>query len=229
MSNDVIEKGLKRLAYQFTNSEKFKDFIESFLKEFSELYDSEQQLLDERYLNTSVGVQLDGIGEIVGLSRPRKEIDVAGLFGFLDDPSALGFGDINNANVGGNFYDFGENTALIGDDLYRILIRAKIILNQTSMTVEDTLRLFKFVLGDDTSIRYILSLTLYPKYQINRLFTPFEESLIKDLPTLIGNDNVTYITYDGDLSFSFAEDTNGLGFGDANDSNVGGSFAKIIV
>lgn len=71
MSSTPSEKGIGRLAYQFTDSTKFIAFLEAFLAQFDDLEVSKEQLLTERYLDTSEGVQLDGIGEILGYPRPE--------------------------------------------------------------------------------------------------------------------------------------------------------------
>ena len=72
---DITDKGLGRLAYQYKESDNFKTFISSFLAEFEELETARLQLLNERWLDTAVGVQLDGIGEIVGQRRPDGASD----------------------------------------------------------------------------------------------------------------------------------------------------------
>ena len=228
MSDEVITKGLNRLAYQFKDSTKFQDFIESFLSELQDLYESENQLLTERYLDTAVGVQLDGIGEIVGLERPVKDISVAGVFGFLDDPTSLGFGTLLDADVGGNFWDGTGSVTPIGDNLYRMLIRAKIIENQTAMTVDDTTRLISETF-DGAVVRYMLPTNLQPRYDIGKLLDAFEISLLDDLPVLIGIDSVDYHTmWTPVTSFAFNNDPDGLGFGSLTDANVGGTFASLI-
>ncbi len=218
---------MSRLAYQFKNSVKFQEFLTAFLQEFQDLHISDLQLLNERHLSVAVGVQLDGIGEIVGLPRPEKDIDVAGLFGFVDDLTALGFGDINDSETGGNFLSLGANKSPIGDDLYRLLIRAKIIENKTAMTVEDTLRLISFVF--DIEIRYFLPENLKPRYDIGKELNPFESNLLASFPVLIGIDTVEYHSYSETAPFGFLDDPDALGFGDINDTNVGGIFAKIII
>lgn len=228
MSDEVIEKGLLRLAYQFKSSTKFQNFLEVFLQQLQDLKISELQLLNERYLNTAVGLQLDGIGEIIGLSRPEKAVAVAGLFGFLDDPTALGFGDITDTEIGGNFWDGVSNLVLIGDNLYRLLIRAKIIENKTAMIIDDTLKLISFTF-DGAIIRYFQSPFLEPRYDILKDLTIFEEGLLADLPVLIGINKVEYHTYPpGAFSFYDDPDPTGLGFGDITDVNIGGIFAKIV-
>lgn len=64
------EKGISRLAYQFDTSEKFKGFLESFLAQADEIQIANTQLIEERWLDTAEGAQLDGIGDIVGIERP---------------------------------------------------------------------------------------------------------------------------------------------------------------
>ncbi len=78
------EKALSRLAYQFTDSERLIVFLESILAELDELEVSRLQLDTERYIDTAIGVQLDGIGEILGLPRPVLDGVIAG-----DDPYRL--------------------------------------------------------------------------------------------------------------------------------------------
>jgi len=186
--SDIIEKGISRLAYQFKNSFKFQEFLEAFLQQLEDLKTSDLQLLNERYLNTAIGVQLDGVGEIVGSERADG----------------------------------------LSDDSYRLLIRAKIIKNKTAMTVNDTLRLISFTFGN-ALVRYFQSAFLKPRYDIVKTLTSSEEDLLSDLPVLIGIDSVEYHTYvDGTFSFFGDPDPTGLGFGDINDSNIGGNFAKIV-
>lgn len=226
--SDAIIKGLNRLAYQFSNSEKFKGFITSFLQQFEDLRISELQLLNERYLDTAVGIQLDGIGEIVGIDRPTATIDIIGAFGFLTDDTARGFTDLNDLELGGNFVGLDSSKELVGDDLYRIVIRAKIIKNQTAMIVDDTTRLISFMFGD-IEVRYFLFVNLNPIYAIGKIISPLEEFLLDNVPVLIGIENVTYISYNGEETFSFYEDPTGEGFGDINDPLIGGNFAKLII
>ncbi|MCK5603159.1 DUF2612 domain-containing protein [Candidatus Pacearchaeota archaeon] len=75
MSSQVIDKGISRLAYQFIDSEKFIEFLTSFLDQFQYLEDENDNLATLRYLDTAEGVQLDGIGEIVGKERPEGMSD----------------------------------------------------------------------------------------------------------------------------------------------------------
>lgn len=226
-SIDVTIKALSRLAYQFQDSDKFKAFLTAFLDEFQYLQDQNENLKTLRYLNTAQGVQLDGIGEILGLTRPTRPVDVAGLFGFVDDDTAKGFGILSNPDIGGNFWDGTQAVVLIGDDLYRLLLRAKAIENQTAMIVDDTTRLISFMFGD-IEVRYFLTTNLSPRYDIGKFLDDFEVSLLADLPILIGISDVTYFAmYDAE-SFGFSDDPDAFGFSDITDTSLGGPFAKII-
>lgn len=188
MSSTVIDKGIYRLAYQFSDSAKFIAFLTVFLTELQYLEDQNQNLLTLRYLDTAEGVQLDGIGEIVGRIRPSG----------------------------------------MSDDLYRLLIRAKIILNKTVMVVDETLDLISFMLSG-AKVRYFLPVNLYPRYDIDQLLTSDEQTLVTELPQLIGIGEVTYSMYNGDdETFSFAEDPTGKGFDLLSNPGVGGNFAVLL-
>lgn len=227
MSDEVVAKGISRLAYQFSDSEKFKSFLTSFLDEFQYLAAQNDLLSTLRYLNTSQGVQLDGVGEIVGLPRPEESIEIAGVFGFVGDDTSKSFGTLDDSDIGGNFVGIDVSAQLIGDDLYRLLLRAKIIENRTTMVVDETTELLSFMLGG-VKIRYIITESLKPRYDIGKFIDLFEQELLNDLPILIGLGDIEYHLYSETTPFSFADDPDGFGFGTLSDPDVGGNFATII-
>jgi len=84
-------------------------------------------------LDSAVGVQLDVIGQWVGVSRVVNQVLLVGYFGFADDQAALPFGELGVPNVGGRFYELGEDfagTTVLADIEYRTVLRAKIIKNR---------------------------------------------------------------------------------------------------
>ncbi len=220
------EKGLERLIYQYSDSEKFREFLTVFLEQADDLAITNTQLLTERNINDAVGVQLDGIGEIVGLPRPRQLADTSGSFGFYLDDTAVGFTSYYDTDLGGHFISITESGTLIGDDQYRLLLKAAVIKNQTNMTVEKVIELLSFMFGGVT-VRYILVDTFQVEYHINTDIDSFDAVLFDMLPSLLGGGSVLYISY-SEPSFSFAEDLSGYGFGDTNNASVGGHFAKIL-
>ena len=224
----MIQIYLDRLASQFSDSENLKEMLAAHLEDFDSISLSLDELLSDRYLDTAQGVQLDGIGEIVGLARPSATTDTVGAFGFDGDDTSQGFGTLLDSDIGGNFVSLGSTAQPIGDDLYRILIKVKIQANKTAMTNEDVISMISFAL-DGAEVRYILPSNTNPSYEIGRLLTSFEILVILPLiPVLIGIDEADYKTMYNDTPFGFADDPSALGFGSLTDSEVGGNFATLI-
>jgi len=225
----MIQPYLDRLAFQFSDSNNLKDMLTAHLTDFDSISLSYDELLSDRYLDTAQGVQLDGIGEIVGLKRSSASTNIIGAFGFLSDDTSQGFGTLDDSDVGGNFISLGSTAQLIGDDLYRILIKVKIQVNKTAMTNEDVIAMISFAL-DGVEVRYILPSNTKPSYEIGKLLTPFEILVILPLiPVLIGIDKAEYKTMYNDTPFGFADDPSSFGFGSLTNSSVGGNFATLIL
>lgn len=79
--DNVYARSAALLASQFQESlpngdkTNFQKLIYSFCTEGQDIQNVLQQLLTERYLSTAFGVQLDGIGQIVGLARIAGQPD----------------------------------------------------------------------------------------------------------------------------------------------------------
>jgi len=224
---NLSEHGLNRLAFQFKQSEKLKGLINVQLEDYQELYNSFDDLLNDRLFDGSVGKQLDGLGEILGFPRPFLPIDVLGAFGFFGDATSKSFGDINDSEIGGNFVDYSATIQIANDDTYRKLLKARAIINSTSMTVEETIRMVSFMF-DDARVRYTLTTNLHPQYTIEKILDASEIALLSILPLLIGLGDVTYIAVDTFIPFGFDGDPDALGFTDINNTELGGNFAIII-
>lgn len=187
MSDTTTVKGINRLAYQFSDSDNLINKIKAYLAETDELYDSNVLLATKRGLETAEGVQLDGIGQIVGIDRP----------------------------VG------------MSDNDYLLVIKAKIMINMTDMSVDSTLELFQFVFGADR-VEYRLPANLNPYYVIGGTITTEEEFIFSFFPTTLGIE-VDYVSVPSiEDSFSFAEDPTGKGYGDVSDPTDGGYYVKLI-
>lgn len=70
-----ISKGLSRLRYQYRNSDNLKSMLSVLLDEYDTISGVCDDLLTRLDIDVSEGVQLDGIGEIVGVDRPSVETD----------------------------------------------------------------------------------------------------------------------------------------------------------
>lgn len=81
---DYVSSMKKDLVEQFRGKRNIEAFVEAIAKQFQDVYDFYEQLLDLRGINTAFGKQLDGAGDIVGLTRreagelmnnPGEEVD----------------------------------------------------------------------------------------------------------------------------------------------------------
>lgn len=216
----------KRLASQFTAKPNLKAFIDAFIDDDLDIALCDTQT--KRGLNTAVGVQLDGIGEIIGLPRPKTIASDSGNFGFVDDDDARGFGDLNNVNVGGFWSQLNPPATIpVNDDVYRLQIKGQIFKNSTNMAVDETLEILSIIFNN-AAIKYFLPQNLFPMYEIGVILEPFEEGLLADFPQTIGIGEVQFKSYNGLDTFGFAEDTSAKGFGDTGDSSLGGNYSKLI-
>lgn len=73
---DHISRGLSRLPYQFTDSLNLRHLIEIHLKEIQEIEYACQDVLRQKDIEYATGVQLDGIGELVGVTRSHNQSDL---------------------------------------------------------------------------------------------------------------------------------------------------------
>jgi hypothetical protein len=83
-------------------------------------------------LDNAQGSQLDIDGQWIGFARTIGGVLLVQFFGFADDATALGFGELGDPATGGRFYELGEDssqTATLADPEYLQLLRAKILQN----------------------------------------------------------------------------------------------------
>ena len=71
MNKDYISSLKYDLIEQFKDKEKILALIEVLGKQLNDLFAFYEQLRKERNVNTAIGKQLDGVGDIVVLSRPE--------------------------------------------------------------------------------------------------------------------------------------------------------------
>ncbi len=135
----------------FRRSEILRQIQSIQMDEAQELNDALIDSLDARTLDNAAGANLDVIGRIVGLF-PRPLIDAGGILYFAPDLplNAPDLADVfvENAPVAG--------LVPIGDEDYRIAIRAKIIKNHTKYgSAPELLYYARFAYGFNISIRNI--------------------------------------------------------------------------
>lgn len=204
----------------------FDKYVQVLLGGKIELQEVFRQLMQERSLDTAVGVNLDNLGEIVGQERTLLNVDIFEFFGFRGLPNSGSFGDLVDPTIGSVFYDsknarFGNIT--LTDEVYRIFIKAKIAKNVTRATPEDIMNFANFIFSTTGSTIQLEGGAQYT-LMIGKELSSFERSLLRYInktpgytsyliPKPIGV-GVNYGNYDQENFFGFADVPNAKGFGE---------------
>lgn len=131
-----------RLATQFREASNLINYIRSLLREADDLETVFQDLLNDRYLDTAEGVQLDILGEIIGLSRTEVLSTGDDFFGFFGAISAGTFDSTSSEVSSALFLSISDEEypqAIVTDTQYRRLLRAAIIKNNMTPTVNNVI------------------------------------------------------------------------------------------
>ena len=120
-----------------------ENFVRAFYNPLNELDNAINDLYTKRWLETAEGIQLDGIGSIVGISRTVPNAVYLPFFGFLTQISGRGFGV---ARMRRKREPYAQSSVL-GDIEYRIIIYMKIALNNGHGTAEELIYAFNTALN----------------------------------------------------------------------------------
>lgn len=151
---NYLERARSRYTDQHSTDPVFDRIIQAVIHQTSlnqeVLLDIQNLLYD---IELSEGALLDLIGYMVGQDRL---IQGGGeFFGFFQDFSALGFSSLDDPEMGGYWYSLtggrGGNIVLATDDVYRRLIKARIIFNNNLATPETLLRILNLLSNTTTS------------------------------------------------------------------------------
>ena len=149
-----LEEARGRVTEQFIGAPVFDKYLQLLVADSVELQLVLKDLMEKRSLNTAEGVQLDILGDIVGQPRTLIDADLLTFFGFEGEWQADSYGNIYDPAVGSAWRDgrasrIGNIT--LTDDLYRLLIKAKIAKNVTRATPEDIMTFSNFVFNTNGS------------------------------------------------------------------------------
>jgi hypothetical protein len=124
-----------------------KQYTEGYVKAFYpplDLLDQAQyDLLTKRGILTSEGVQLDGVGNIVGIDRELDNTVFIPFFGFTAQPAGKGF---SQARIRHDREPYATSRTM-GDVEYTKAILNKIALNNAHGTANDIITIVNFALG----------------------------------------------------------------------------------
>src|SRR5690606_5615750 len=148
------EEARGRVTEQFIGAPVFDKYLQLLIADSLELQSVLKDLMEKRGLDTATGVNLDIIGNIVGQPRVLVDADLLTFFGFQGHWNADSYGNINDPLVGSTWWD-GRATMTgnitLADDLYRLIIKAKIAKNVTNATPEDVMRFANFIFSTNGS------------------------------------------------------------------------------
>lgn len=191
VNNHLAEDAIKRLLGQYAEADKLQGLISAFVKPLQQLEFVFNDLNVLRQLAVATGVQLDGIGQIVGLPRPAG-----------DD-----------------------------DDTYRQKLYAQIKINTSQGQPEMLIQMYQLFTGANL----VLLTEHFPaEVTVSSEYMPADQDEVNLLVSLLQRAAPAGVRVDGIIVFdpteAFAYDGGlpGLGYGDANDSNVGGKYATIL-
>lgn len=223
--------GLDRVACQYENSTKFLASLAAMLDQTDELEAVFHKIAEQLDIDLAEGVNLDVVGDIIGVGRILPNSIPMQFFGFDGQPVAAGFGEEGFLGVGARFRDELESeaaTSVLADIEFRMLIRAKIVKNHSHGTNEDMLASLAFLFN---TARVVVDdpggMTI--NVAIGRQLTWQEKYIVKSLNILPRAGGVRiggYITYEATNYFGFDGQPGSLSFGEEGQPLIGGLFAE---
>lgn len=231
---DHLAVGRSRVAAQYTESQKFLAYIRALLASSAELEAVLQKVAEQVDIDLAEGVNLDVIGEIVGISRIIQASVQLAFFGFQDNAAALNFGEEGSQGIGARFYDEGEPylaTSVLNDPEFRLLIRAKIVKNHALGTNEDVIAGLAYLFGGGMAIQVAVEDIggMAIQVAVGRPLTYLEKVLITNLDVLPRPAGVRIsqrVTYSTTNYFGFDGQNSALSFGEEWQPSIGGQFAE---
>lgn len=234
MSSIVLDHqalGRSRIATQYTESQKFLAYIRVLLESSAELEAVLQKVAEQTDIDLAAGVNLDVIGEIVGVSRIIPDSIAVKFFGFEGQPGGDVFGEEGALGIGSRFRDELEPetaTSVLADPEYRLLIRAKIVKNHAHGTNEDILQGLSYLFDAPRTVVEDLG-GMAIGVAIGRQLTFQEKALVTVLDILPRPAGVRInwrSTFDSAKYFGFDGQPGALSFGEEGQPTVGGLLAE---
>lgn len=179
------ERLVSALWYQYRNSPNYIAYLQCFVEELTDTYQTLKEVIEKRYYGAAEGVQLDVVGSLVGAQRVLKGVVLAGNFGFLQSAESLGMGRLDDPSLGGplrSAYDAGVKDIVLDDPLFYNWINARILKNNTSCNIEDIITFFKLLLNNQhTKIQVEEPAPKQLKITIHAKLSVYDAALIRSL------------------------------------------------
>lgn len=200
--NNFIEESEELITTQFQDKEIFKRYLRLLVIGIQETLAVSRDLMQKRDIDSATGAQLDIIGDIVGQPRVLLNADLYPFFGFQGDLAANSFGTYYNKQIGGYWYSYGGKIGgdvTLNDEQYRLIIKARIIKNNSKGTNEDYIRFGNFVFN--TTISFESDGGGKSTVLVGRRMTLFEKAIM------------AYVFEGTDYNFTYHPKPLGVGIG----------------
>jgi hypothetical protein len=226
---DRVKQAKDLLIEQYKDAANLNGVVESGTIQIQSIDNQFLKLLNERGLDTAVGVNLDIIGKIVVLDRPFTDPDPEDIFTF-ENPADIGggFTDEIQSQQGGYYIGLDPiDNQQYNDSLYRFILKAKIIFNTTNATLKDMHEYAAFVFNVESSITERVGAI---DLNIARPIGKQERQILEQtfpLAAGIRLGSISFSTMPG--AFGFEGDDRNKGFGDLTDSDVGGELSSLVI
>ncbi|MCC8364900.1 DUF2612 domain-containing protein [Xenorhabdus sp. PB61.4] len=141
---------LKLITPQHRTAPKFVTHIDLITRSLSDIAQQTLQLNDAFSLDRAVGVQLDAVGEWIGLSRYVKT-PIVGVY-FSLDMNGIGF----DQGSWRRRYDSDSGFTELDDETYRTLLRVKIEANHWDGSGEMLERIYQRIMPDSKTTLFFV-------------------------------------------------------------------------
>jgi hypothetical protein len=223
---DFLAEARENVTQQFKNKDIFDKYLQLMLSGYEDVQTVFKDIIQQRSIDNAEGVQLDTIGEIVGQPRELITLDLFEYFGFEGAPTSLGFGDLSDPSIGGEFYSSGTpagGSYVLDDPTYRIFIRSKILKNNTASTPEQLIKFISFIFGG--IVVFLEEGDAHIVINFGRELSELEKNLIyyisysqgypsRLIPKTLGV-GIEFAEFNSGMFFAFDGVPNAMGFGDA--------------
>jgi len=151
---DLIELSNSRLAETLSKGENIKKLLALKVSPFQEEIEKAKILENLKDIDYSSDVFLEWFGVLKGITRPKTTIDNNGLTQFFNcfTPDEVGF---SNKDLSNPLFFSQDNYFKIGDEAFKMIIKAYCELTNFTGTVDEYSYLFKEIFGLNIQLRYL--------------------------------------------------------------------------
>ncbi|ORI00274.1 DUF2612 domain-containing protein [Campylobacter concisus] len=162
------------LIWQYRKKPRAKATAKLLNDEVYKAFDDAIKVAEILNIDTASGYALDLVGRHVGVSREQQNLILKDFFAFTQTEKKQGFNK-------GEFYRLGNSlkgSFYLNDSDYRFLIKAKIIKNYQTGTLENSYKSLEFLLGAgnfifdnyDMTLNLVLKNAKTTQFLINLIF-----------------------------------------------------------